>query len=666
MTHLRSIAELARNTPNRGNLHIFLGHPAADLCDTTTVELGNTYSPGVWTCGVSLWLVVKDQIYTPDLFPEDAISWGFGNEGHTPPIIKSSYIADNVHVSHSLCHLGAEGAEGVDFNHILIKSETSEDVTFCIVVKAQGPAGGVIKQMKWDDAQTTLLVNDTIKLCVESPALDVWIDDQTQTDLSPLAILHLKTQVMPAESVEVRFRTEHGFDHQGFVRSIPREKPFAAMEVDAAFSTAKAQWLSELPGRIFAPDPRIAQVWEACAYHMLAAMEGNLPRISAINYPIFWIRDGVIILRALDLMGRHDLARIGNDYLALLDFGGGFGAESDAPGEGIWALVNHARLVQDQSWLERMWPHIQRRMEWLQRMRITTKPLRALAENRRANMYNTPSSSILCLPAQNGYIHGRMDGHSPDFYINCWAMAGFRHAIWAAENLGHKVANWREEADALEAAIVKHLLPLYGNERDSVVAPYPTGALRVGAYRDALRDKFILWYSTNRLDTEGRRKREKLWTYFEAAQIHNAVLLGFKEEAWTCLDGMLDDACKPWMIAAWIEGPPSGGEQLPYRNDEGACGWLNPQTALGGNMPHNWTGAEMLNLLRTVFVSEEEQGLVLGLGVPETWLVPGGKFGVKDLPTNFGPVTYMVSVAEDGKLYMEYEGPANYRCAWKD
>jgi hypothetical protein len=666
MNLLQLIANCARKTPNRGNVHIFLGDPAADLCDTTTVEPGNTYSPGIWTCGVSFWLAVKNQIYTPDLLSEDAIIWGFDNDGETPPIIKASYEADKVSVTHRLWHLGTEGAEGVDFNHVVIESQTTEQVTFCIVVKSNGPAGGVVKQLTWDDARATLLVNDTIKLCVESPVLACYFDDQTQDDISPLAIVHLTTEITPENPVEIRFTTEHGFDNQGFVRFIPKAKPYAGMAVDAAYAAAIERWSTELPGRIFAPDPRIAQVWEACAYHILTAMEGNLPRISAINYPIFWIRDGIIILRALDIIGRHDLARIGNDYLALLDFGGGFGAESDAPGEGIWALVNHARITHDLSWLASMWPHIQRRIEWLQRMRTATTPLRALAENRRANMYNTPMSTILCLPAQNDYIHGRMDGHSPDFYINSWAIAGFRQAIWAAEQLGQDAADWRAEADVLESAMVKHLLPRYGNARDSVVAPYPTGALSETPYRNALREQFINWYRTHRLDPEGKRKREQLWTYFEAAQIHNALILDFKDMAWICLDGMLDDACKPWMIAAWIEGPPSGGEELPYRNDEGACGWLRHETAVGGNMPHNWTGAEMLNLLRTVFVREEKQGLVLGLGAPEKWLVPGASFGVRDLPTELGSVSYTVSVTEDGEVQLAYEGPENYRCAWND
>ena len=146
MNLLQKIASCARKTTNRGNVHIFLGDPAADLCDTTTVEPGNTYSPGVWTCGVSLWLAIKDQVYTPDLLSEDAITWGFDNDGATPPIIKACYEADKLRVTHRLWHLGTEGAEGVDFNRVVIKSTSEVEVTLAIVVKENGPAGGKIKQ----------------------------------------------------------------------------------------------------------------------------------------------------------------------------------------------------------------------------------------------------------------------------------------------------------------------------------------------------------------------------------------------------------------------------------------------------------------------------------------------------------------------------------------
>ncbi len=223
---------------------------------------------------------------------------------------------------------------------------------------------------------------------------------------------------------------------------------------------------------------------------------------------------------------------------------------------------------------------------------------------------------------------------------------------------------WEKEAALLEEAAAEQLVPRYGNERDSVVTPYPTGAFEKSPYHEMVSEQFIQWYRANRLDEQGHRKRELLWTYFEAAQIHNAILFGFRKEAWECLDGMFGDACYPWNIAAWIEGPPGLNEQLPFANNHGARGWLQTSRALGGNMPHNWTSGEMLAMLRTIFVREEGDHLVLGSGVPDAWLKPGNRYGVQNMPTEFGVVSYTVTVDENGVPNLEYAGPQNYQTDW--
>jgi len=81
-------------------------------------------------------------------------------------------------------------------------------------------------------------------------------------------------------------------------------------------------------------------------------------------------------------------------------------------------------------------------------------------------------------------------------------------------------------------------------------------------------------------------------------------------------------------------------------------------------MPHNWTSGEMLALLRTIFVVEQDGGLVLGAGVPEVWFTPGSQFGVNRLPTEFGPVSYTVTVDANVRPVLSYEGPQNYRVSW--
>jgi hypothetical protein len=646
---------LARRTPNRGRCHVFVGHPLSDTCDKTTVEPGNVFSPGVWTCGVSVWVVVEGRAYAAELLEEAQVEWHFGEgEDGLPPVLAGAWSAGPVSVRSCLVQRGGPGAEGCDFLSVELRAETPRRATVAVVVKEVGPAGGHISSIA--EADGGLRTNSGLRVRVLNRPCRAVIDGAA-------GLLCWEVNLPAGAAVRLDVQAEHGFEDRPFGASVPRTRPFAAESAEQAFERAREDWARALPARVFAPDPRVAAVWERSAFHVLAAMECGLPRISAVNYPIFWMRDCVLVLRALDLIGRPRLARTGCDYLAPLTFSGGFGAESDAPGQAIWALTQHARMSADVAWLREVYPHVARRARLLMQMRRTTEVMRAMTENRHALAQTSPASTVLCLPAQNGLIHGRMDWHSPDFFINCWAVSGMRAAAGAAERLGLEkdAAEFGAEAQEWSAALVEHLLPAYGNERDPAITPHPSGA--IGAENEELSRRFGAWFGANRLDAEGRRRREPLWTYFEAAQIHNALLLGMAQEAWVCLDGMLEDASRPLGVAAWTEGQPGGGEYLPYRNDPGARGWLDRQHAYGGNMPHNWTSAEMLCCLRSVFVREEGEGLALGLGVPGSWLKPGSRFGVRRVPTERGPVSYTVTVDAAGAPQLEYDGPPGARLA---
>ncbi len=648
---------LARRTPNRGRCHVFLGHPRSDTCDKTTVEPGNFFSPGVWTCGVSVWVAVGEAAHAAELLDEAEVEWGFGEGADgLPPVLASAWQAGPVRVRSRLVQRGCEGAEGCDFLAVELAVEEACRATVAVAVREVGPAGGRIGSMEAADGG--LKTDSGLRVRVLNRDCEALVDGTA-------GLLYVELDLTPGRVEHLDVMAEHGFEDRPFGKAVPRRRPFAEETAEQAFERARAEWETALPARVFAPDPRVAAVWERSAFHVLAAMECGLPRISAVNYPIFWMRDCVLVLRALDLIGRSDLARTGCDYLAPLTFSGGFGAESDAPGQAVWALAQHARMTRDGEWLLAVYPHLERRARLLMRMRRTTEPMRAMAENRHAVAQTSPGSTILCLPAENGLIHGRMDWHSPDFFINCWAVSGMRETARAARRLGMDAdaAEFGAEAEDWHDALVEHLLPRYGNERDPVITPHPSGA--IGLESVELRQRFADWFRARRLDADGRRVREPLWTYFEAAQIHNALLLGLTREAWVCLDGMLDDASRPFGVAAWTEGSPGGTEFLPYRNDVGARGWLDREKACGGAMPHNWTSAEMLCCLRSVFVREQGDGLALGLGVPPAWLEPGSRFGVRDMPTERGPISYTVTVDAAGAPQLDYDGPRGARMAFR-
>ena len=82
-------------------------------------------------------------------------------------------------------------------------------------------------------------------------------------------------------------------------------------------------------------------------------------------------------------------------------------------------------------------------------------------------------------------------------------------------------------------------------------------------------------------------------------------------------------------------------------------------------MPHGWTAAEWIMLLRDLFVRDDGDRLVLGPHVPAAWRVPGARFGARGLPTRFGLVSYSVTVAEDGTFALDYDGPDDYILGWR-
>lgn len=647
-----------RRTRNAGRSHLFLGHPLSDLCDKTTVEAGNTFSPGIWTYGVAIWIELEGAFITPDLLPAEKIKWQFCSEAM--PLLESIYEAGTaLEVTHRLGHQGGEGAEGIDYNHIRVAAKEPAKATLWVVIRDEGPAGAKIDQLSWEPATQTLKAPGNSSLTFERPEASAAIMDADAGHDSPLALIGYSLDLPDGGTWELAFRAEHGFAERQFgkIVSFPsRDVP----SVDAALTALAKGWRREVPARVFAPDPRIAAAWEASSYHLMAAMECGFPRIGVVTYPVFWIRDCVMVLRALDMIGRHDLARRGQDYLAPLYFGGGFGAESDAPGQGIWSLVQHAGMAPDREWLASIFPHLQVRIGWLEKMLNAKEPLRWLTENRTPHAQFSPGVNIVCLAAKNGLIHGRMDWHSPDFYINAWAVTGFRQAAWAARELGQNLLAiaWLERADEIERAMATHLLPHFGNPRDSIVTPHP--AELFADHRETSKTAFSNWYQKNRLTPEGKRNREPRWSYFEIGQIHNAMRLGLKDWAWINLDGILDEGS----VFTFCEGSPKGAGSSPYGNTSNARGWLQASASVGGNMPHLWSGSELLLLLRTLFVREENGVLQLGEGIPDAWLTPGARFGVENLPTSLGPVSYTVAITAEREAALHYRGPAPYHLAF--
>ncbi len=633
-----TLATTARKRPTRGFTHLFLGDPLAVAPDKTTVEPGGAFSPGLATCGVRCWLAAAGGWISADDQPVETIQFTLIDAPGGAPLAVSRWTCADVQVVQRHGHLGGLGCEGVD----AVDVEISRASDIGITVTDRGPAGAKLVAPSWDPALRTLVIPGVGRLVIEDGEVEVAILTADESHDSPVVGLVLRQ----ATSLRLRFH------HDRASALLPRQGLHDDLDTAAVFAAVASSWKQSLPARVFAPDPRIALAWERNAYHVLAAAECGCARIGVLNYPQLWMRDAVIVTRAFDLIGRPDLARRSCEEILPQIFAGGFGAEADAPGEGIWILVQHALITGDQAYLARAWPFIAERVRWIETMLSATGTILVPGANRTLGSLGHVDSTLLCLAAQGGLVHGRMDGHFPDFYINAWCLSGLEQAALAAGQLGStdEAARLHARATTLATALAD-FLPHYGNERDPAVAPWPTGVVPGGRAR--LGEHFMTWYRRERLDQTGGRRPEPLWTYFEAAQAHNAFLLGYREEAWSCLSGLLD--C-PNQVHH--EGAPSANETLPFGNGETVRGWLAPDRQVGGNMPHNWTSSEMIAALRDVFVVDDPTGLRLGAGVPSSWLFPGARFGVSDLPTRHGRISYTVTIAADGRPHLDLQSTA--------
>jgi hypothetical protein len=78
----------------------------------------------------------------------------------------------------------------------------------------------------------------------------------------------------------------------------------------------------------------------------------------------------------------------------------------------------------------------------------------------------------------------------------------------------------------------------------------------------------------------------------------------------------------------------------------------------GASLPHAYSGAQQLLLLRNMLVREEGQDMILAQAVPRHWLTAGKKVEVLDAPTFFGKLSYSIQSGDGaGKMTVAIDPP---------
>jgi hypothetical protein len=389
---------------------------------------------------------------------------------------------------------------------------------------------------------------------------------------------------------------------------------------------------------------KITQTLKTTVAYILINRDGPAIKPGPRNYARSWIRDGALTSTALLEMGCPREARDFIQWYARYQLPNGKvpccvdrrGAdpvpENDSQGEFIYAIMEYYRYTRDVGFLEDMWPHVVRAVDYLSSLR----------RQRMTAAYRTPEKEAYygLLPesiSHEGYTAHPVHSYWDDFL----ALRGLKDAATIAATLGDEehaasFAALRDDfARDLYASIARTManhqidyLPASAELGDfdptSTAIALAPGGEAGNLPAAALARTFERYYE----DFDRRRRGEVEWDAYTPYELRNVgalIRMGQRERALDVLSSVLADQRPP----AW--------------NEWAEVVWRDPAAPrFVGDMPHTWVGSGFITAVRSLFAFEREsdRALVIAAGVPAEWVVGQSGVTVKRLPTYYGALNY--------------------------
>jgi hypothetical protein len=621
----------------RGEGHVLLAFPGSREEDKAYHEPGGSFSPAVGSFGIAIWSIGSDGSLaaTSDSLPMSQVEQRLElSPAGLPPT-----LVDRTPRYESRWTLRAPGR----FTLQLTPQGAGEHV---LAIRSVGPAGGPIHALSYEQGQLRINHRWTVRVSPEPTAVRLG-EEPTKDDASWRS---------PGKAVGVtKLHSATGWAYAQ-LRLAP------GVPITAQVEDTRPQAASPLAGidlapkvQLTLPDARFADSLHAQAAHLLMSLVGREPRPGEpTNYPLPWLRDGAYTTVALARAGYVELARALVSEFAERDFFGGFGAEGDGPGFGLWVMDEVALRADDPALDRFLYPHAVRKAEFIGKMMEAKHTLHMapipgpIVPSLRDDKEMAPSTSVICDAAKDGLIVGRMDGHRPILFINAVNYMGLVRAARIAERMGDKTSatRWLARADKLKQAWRKGFdTPERNNDRTAISTLWPSfiGHDARKEFRALLEER---WAAQRTPDGGFKAPRE--WTYFDAAEMHQWTMLDLPERTWTTLEHYWKQQQASPGLYTWSEG---SGEENTFGLWPNVRGWLEPKHVT----PHYWTASEMLLLQLDMLAYVEESGsdaiYVLGGGVPKAWLA--APLAVSNVGTSRGVVSWKY---DQGKLEATIRG----------
>src|ERR1035437_615170 len=414
---------------------------------------------------------------------------------------------------------------------------------------------------------------------------------------------------------------------------VPTADPAEITAIElAAFDTAKAQvtafWTGILDQgmQISLPEQKpVDTFYTSLIYDLIARDHIGADYIQTVNklhYHSFYLRDGADIAHSYDVTGYPEIARQVLDFFAKSQKSdGNFLSQPqqyDGWGEAVWGYSQHYRITHDKAFAEWALPQIGRAVEWLKRARAAD-PLHIM-----------PVSNV----RDNEYVPGHLTGY------NFLALSGLKLAIEMAGETGHAnlVQSWQAEYDGFHQAFFK-VLEERAHANNGYIPPaldgqkegYDWGNL-LAVVPEPILDPHDSRVTATLTTTQGKYA-EGIMTYANGEFLHHYLTI--KNTMTEAIRGDQEQALKEfYALLLHTSSTNAGFEYKIY-----PWGNRNFEDNLS---PHGWFAAEYRTLLRTMLVREDGNRLHLLSVVSPAWIGKGKSIAVKQSPTNFGSVAFIL------------------------
>ncbi len=375
----------------------------------------------------------------------------------------------------------------------------------------------------------------------------------------------------------------------------------------------KRDWRAKLDRVTLDLPPTIANTIRSNLAYFLINRDGAALQPGSRSYERAWIRDGSLIASTLLRLGHAAEAKAFARWYAKYQYPSGKvpccvdarGAdpvpENDSHGEFIFLVAEIGRYTHDVAFAREMRPHVEAAARYIEELRKANH----------GEFEGLVTESI----SHEGYSAKPVHSYWDDFF----ALKGLEDAGWTTSMRADLAASIRRTIAEKKIDFTPGSAELGDFDPSATaIAVSPLGLASLLPERELARtfDRFF----------EGLQKPREDYTPYEMRIIGALVRRGDRDRAQALIDRFLPDR-RPPAWNGWAE----------------VVGTDPRKPRFIGDMPHSWIASDFIrSVLDAVAYDREDGALVIGAGVPQSWL----PLHVGPLPTYQGTVD--IKIDRDG------------------